>query len=372
MRRQIDDFKLGDRAMRYSLFAPRLYNLCLDLGFRPGLMMPSRAFCSDETQGYPIVLLMQHFGVFPFDHGRVGGRVSTDRHGPHSHHGEDLVIVQASHVGFDPASGAWGAYPRLHLQSRSAGDCCGKLCATLSWYQHAYAAAQRQIRFGALDGEKAIFIDNVLLDEARAEGLFPALDRFIDPVRSEVLQRLSTARAFAAPAEWVERLPPETWQEGAQTPIGARLTDDLFRFERKIPVGPEGADPLEADIASAMPTLVTSPRPALDAARYHTQIEFDRVYRGLVDDGGAYAGKKLLFVAGLNVDVASSVEAPFPLTKFVPWAAYLREANGEGRLFEQDELVAALARQPAQNSRQMSFDAAIAAMAGTEAFSLPS
>ena len=57
--------------------------------------MPSRAFCSDESQGYPIILITKHFGTFPFNHGLVGGIVATDRHAPHSHHGKDLVIIQA-------------------------------------------------------------------------------------------------------------------------------------------------------------------------------------------------------------------------------------------------------------------------------------
>jgi hypothetical protein len=370
MRHQADDFKLGDRAMRYSLFAPRLYNWCLELGFRPGLMMPSRAFCSDETQGYPVVLLMQHFGVFPFDHGRVGGRVATDRHGPHAHHGEDLVIVQASHVGFDPATGAWGAYPRPRLAGRHHGDNCGKLCAVLAWYLRAYQDAQREIQFGALAEHRAVFIDNHLLDADRVEGLFPVVERLVDPALPLPLRSFSTTTAFVAAPEWGERLPAETWSQKGRAPIGAHLTSALFRFRRPIVQGPEGPDQLEAEIADAMPDLVTSAHPALDAARYHTQVEFDRVYRGL-RDGGPYAGKTILLVAGLNIDVAPPPEAPFPLTKFVPWAAYWRSFDGAERLLEQDELVATLARQSTENCRQVSFDAAIAAMAGAEGVKLP-
>jgi Conserved region in glutamate synthase len=99
------EFKIEKMAIRYSQFVPQLCNYCLSLGFeRKKKMMPSQAFCSDETQGYPAILLAQHFGTFPFDHGQVGGRVATDRNGPHAHHGEDLSIVQASHVGYDPSS----------------------------------------------------------------------------------------------------------------------------------------------------------------------------------------------------------------------------------------------------------------------------
>ncbi len=52
----IGDFHL-DRMMRYSVLAPRLYNLCKSLGFESGKIMPSRAFCSDESQGFPIIVI---------------------------------------------------------------------------------------------------------------------------------------------------------------------------------------------------------------------------------------------------------------------------------------------------------------------------
>lgn len=51
MRRMIDNLRIADCAMRYSQFVPRLYNYCRSLGFERDRMMPSRAFCSDESQG---------------------------------------------------------------------------------------------------------------------------------------------------------------------------------------------------------------------------------------------------------------------------------------------------------------------------------
>ena len=68
-------FHMSEVAMRYSQFIPRLYNLAISLGFERGKIMPSRAFCSDESQGYPIILMAKHFGTFPFNHGLVGGVV---------------------------------------------------------------------------------------------------------------------------------------------------------------------------------------------------------------------------------------------------------------------------------------------------------
>jgi hypothetical protein len=53
--------------LRYSAFIPQLYNLRRSLGFEPGKIMPSRAFCSNENQGYPIILITKHFGVFLFN-----------------------------------------------------------------------------------------------------------------------------------------------------------------------------------------------------------------------------------------------------------------------------------------------------------------
>ena len=76
-----------------------------------------------------------------------------------------------------------------------------------------------------------------------------------------------------------------------------------------------------------------------------------------------------MFIAGLNIDISPPEGLPFPLTKFVPWAAYLQLRDG-ATLLEQDALVEALARQPLEPD-QMSFDAAILAMAEAEGVSLP-
>ena len=53
-------FRMEGYWFRYSSFVPRLYNWCRELGFDAGKIMPSRAFCSDESQGYPVILLAKH------------------------------------------------------------------------------------------------------------------------------------------------------------------------------------------------------------------------------------------------------------------------------------------------------------------------
>jgi hypothetical protein len=53
-------------------------------------MMPARAFCADENQGYPIIQLARHLGTLLFNHGRAGGIMATDRHAPHAQHRREL------------------------------------------------------------------------------------------------------------------------------------------------------------------------------------------------------------------------------------------------------------------------------------------
>ena len=127
----ISNFRLDGTTFRYSSFVPRLYNLVKSLGFKPGKILPSRAFCSDENQGYPIIVLTKHFGTFPFNHGRGGAVVATDRHAPYAEHGEGLVIIQASHVGFQPGNNSFGTYNRLHANDNHNSACCGKLCVMI-------------------------------------------------------------------------------------------------------------------------------------------------------------------------------------------------------------------------------------------------
>lgn len=359
------DFQIEQRMIRYSVFVPRFYNLCKSFGFRPGRIMPSRAFCSDENQGYPIILITKHFGTFPFNHGRVGGVVATGRHGPHAHHGTDLVLIQASHVGYDPETGQFGSYRRLQMEDQSKTSSCGKIAGVSAWYHDEYAFARENISFSRMAGGEVIIIDNHLLDTERPEGITLSLDRLIEPQKSsEPLRIFSTSKAFRAHPNLRVQLPDSVWQPDRRTPIGKWLTANLFRFKRDIPAAAEGHDHLEHNLSHSMPQIVTAAFPPLAAAQANTQIEFDRTYRTIITEPG-YQGKNLAFISGINIDISPKEGQVFPLTKFVPWAAYIQTRDGRQVVLEQKDLMDMLGEQPEENPDQVDLENAIAVMART-------
>ena len=354
-------FFVDDYAMRYSRFVPRFYNYCLSLGMQPNRIMPSRAFCSDENQGYPIILIAKNFGTFPFDHGRVGGIVATGRHGPHAHHGKDVVIIHACHVGYEPESGEFGIYRRLQTEEHEYSNDCGALCAVLDWYRHEYDFACRHIKLDHDDAGPIIIIDNQLLRENRTDGLFLNLDRMVDHDngQGEPLRQLSTARIFRASRELVENI-GDRWGEG-RSAIGDRLHAELFYFRRELGVAKEASDYINRNLIDAMPRILTSRFPALEAAKVNVQMEFDRSFRTIVKEK-AYARKKVVFISGIHIDLSPLPGQIFPLTKFVPWAAYIQLESGEGYTLEQDELYGVLQKQSQDNPHKIDLTEAINSM----------
>ena len=363
----LKDFKLDGMMMRYSNFIPRLYNYCLSLGMEPGKIMPSRAFCSDESQGFPIILIAKQFGTFPFNHGLVGGVVATDRHGPHASHGKDMVIIQASHVGYDPATQAFGTYRRIQTADCHHSSNCGKVAGVIRWYQDEYEFACNNIFLEPSDFPYQISINNRLLRTSRKEGLFLNLKQLIaydEMDHSKLIRSLSTARTFEASAELIKRI-GNRWPQEKSQPIGAQLTPDLFRFKRDLVADTESQGHLEQNLIDPMPWIVTDPAPALAAAQINTQVEFDRAYRTILKEKG-YQGRNLLFIAGLNIDISPSKGQTFPLTKFIPWAAYVQSPDGSHTILEQQELFDTLMACSKDNPNEIDLEAAITAMEETK------
>ncbi|MDH5649328.1 MAG: hypothetical protein OEY67_06695 [Gammaproteobacteria bacterium] len=358
------DFQINGAMFRYSIFVPKFYNWCKSLGFEAGKIMPSRAFCSDESQGYPIILITKHFGTFPFNHGRVGGIVATDRHGPHAEHGQDMVIIQASHVGYDDSSHHFGCYKRLQTSSHDNSPSCGKVHAVLSWYINEYNFAKDNIYLSQNGKDRLITIDNQLLNENREEGLFLHLERIVEVDENgetHPIKTLSTAKSYRVSSRFQKMLGDFEWQGSKRQKIGDRLVPELFQFKRIIDetiTDMENDRFLEKNLLNPMPWIVTSPAPLLMAAQVNTQVEFDRTFRTIAKEHG-YRGKKLVFIAGLNIDISPQPGQLFPLTKFVPWAAYVQDRDDSFFTLEQQELVDILNRQSSENADQIDLEDAI-------------
>jgi hypothetical protein len=360
--RGIAPFKVDGLAIPYPEFISRLYNLCMELGFRKGFIMPSRAFCSDENQGLPIILLTKHFGTFPFNHGRVGGIMAVDRHGPHSQHGEDLMILQASHVAYDPNSGVYGKYNRPQMKDHCLSDSCGKLIHVITPYLEQYLFARDRIFLHQDDnGHYLITIKNAFIDFGShpvAQGLVLRLNNIVDEDNMGVIRPFkssSTTQTYMVSDSFRQRLErlDYKWYSGAGRSIGKLLSADLFFFREDFHETDDSIL-LERNLIEFMPDIVSANHPALRAAKTNIQLEFARVVESIrrSDD---YKGRNLLYIAGLNIDISENENLPVT-NYFVPWAAHVQLKDGSQEMYthpiEQEELYAKLMEMSPENLDQ--------------------
>ena len=359
----LQSFRFDGRMLCYNSFVPKLYNWCLSLGFTPGKIMPSRAFCSDESQGFPIILLAKHFGAFPFNHGRVGGIVSIDRHAPYADHGKDLLLLQASHVGYDPDNDEFGTYRRLYSEDEHRGCSCGKIGRIIEWYASEYEYACENIRLMRHEGQPALLIDYQLLGNSRLQGLSLIFENLVQGAEEETLpsplSTRSTGQIFPASRPLIARIGENAWPQTGSLAMGKHLVAEDFYFQQQ---DAHLQEQLEQNLHAPMPWILTSPHPLLTAACANTLVEFDRTYRSLVQ-APAMQRKNLLFVAGVNIDISPNAGEHFPLTKFVPWAAFLQREDGTREILEQDELLERLGVASNTNPAQINLEQAIDTMA---------
>jgi|TARA_Y100000310_G_scaffold344434_1_gene457168 hypothetical protein len=333
-----------------------------------GKIIPSRAFCSDESQGFPVILIAKQFGTFPFNHGRVGGIVSTDRHAPHAAHGKDIMIIQASHVGYEPETKEFGIYRRIQTEDCHHSTNCGKLLDIIKWYTDEYQFACDNIFLEPSNNKNFnISINNLLLHEERDEGLILELKKFLaynNAGEPNIVHSLSTARNFEASPELARSI-GNKWTKQKRMPIGNLLMPELFKFKRHLNVDEESQGHLEANLIDSMPWIVTHPVPALAAAQITTQVEFDRAYRTIIAEEG-YKNRNLIFISGINIDISPRNEQVFPLTKFIPWAAYVQQSDGNHFILEQKELFDTLMTFDSHNKEKIDLEEAIKIMEETE------
>jgi hypothetical protein len=357
-------FRLENRMIPYNLFIPKLHNWCIGMGFTEGRIIPSRAFCSDESQGFPVILLAKHFGAFPFNHGRVGGIVSIERHGPHADHGKDLVLVQASHVGYEPETGEFGIYRRLQTENEKHSCSCGKIGHVIDSYAKAYAYASENVRLLRHDGQLAVLIDYMLIARQRREGLFLHAEQLVrgaDHGQPRPVATRSTGHVFHAADSLITRLGEDAWPEDGSAAIGKRLVAEDFYFKHEGSSHDPFQDQLETNLITPMPWILSSRHPLLTAACANTLAEFERTYRSLVQSPEIQQ-RNLVFISGLNIDISPQPGDDFPLTKFIPWAAFVQLADGSREILEQDALFERLANASSVNPAQIDLEKSLAKM----------
>jgi len=389
----------------YREFVPRLYNWCKKLGMTKGLMLPSIGFCSDENQGYPTMLILKHFGTYPFNHGYIGGILALDRHGPHASHGEDMVIFCAPHVGFDPDTKHFGNYRRIQVANKEAqsSTCCGKVAGVLAPYRDQYKKILGRIKV-RLEGEKVLvsLADSIERDSCDGRGIVLKYDQLLAPgaydapLYQESLAKVyegsdrfaaAVREAFAgeprasAPApkaspeaekragllslllpgqspakEEVTEAPAlaptraDSWRSLSEPFLSKVFTKNMFYF-LSTPLEGE-ANRLERLLLPHMPYVLNGPwDPELMAAMICCQAEFGRTVHS-VEYEKSYKGKNLVVVSGVNIDICPELgsEGTFPSTMFLPWAAYVQLKNGKRQVYEQAEFVKLLREQSNENA----------------------
>ncbi|CAE8679649.1 unnamed protein product [Polarella glacialis] len=399
--------------MGYREFVPRLYNLCKELGMKTGKMLPSIGFCSDENQGYCTILITKHFRCFPFNHGYIGGIMALDRHGPHAAHGDDMVIIHAPHVGYDPVNETYGSYRRSQSSKEDyKSTCCGKVAGVCAPYKAAYESALSRFRCLLLpDGSVDISVSNTMMLEPEEENKCKAAlllnyDKIFakcdDGSFSSPMCRRSTSLVYRASdsfaaayklaieddkakkvaagirledsdlesgedggaSSWKFGLPGQSkrlkgWRKLSEPMLKHLLSSEMFYFKTDNLHGEQHR--LERTLLPQMPHLLTMPHDIeLSGALLCMQSEFDRTTHSVALDP-AYKNKNLLLISGLNIDISPDEgnQEAFPNTMFLPWAAYIQLASGERRVLEQPDIVQLLFAQDTENPDAIDYQKSI-------------
>jgi len=165
---------------------------------------------------------------------------------------------------------------------------------------------------------------------------------------------------------WLLRfLKEESWPAEGYRRIGSLLSAELFEFRRRLVEDQKESNVLEQNLIKAMPWIVTSSAPLLTGAKINTLVEFDRSFRTILKSD-SYRGRRVVYIAGLHIDISPHAAETFPVTKFVPWAAYVQSRDNSYRILEQEELVKVLKAQDDHNPDQIDLEAVIQTMAETD------
>ncbi len=356
MSRRSTNFLTESVATDYSVFAPRLYNLCKKYGLRRRRMRLASAFCSDKNPGYPLLFLTKHFGTFPVEVSTASGRIDY-REIPEEHDA-DLVIVQASHMGCASRIKERADRQKSEWMNVEQSRICRYQDQTLRWYQSEYHFARNGISLWKENDRYLLIISNQLLDVGRRDGLFLNMDKLVqlDAVGNyAVAKQYRNAKAFVASEDFVLRVAETCSQGDGAEVIGDRLSSDLFYFKRNF-AGISGHEWYRShELNVRMPNILTSQSPVPAFVKMNIQIEFDHTFRAIVEEN-KYRGRNLVYIAGIHQDALQTADQEFPPTLFIPWAAFIQQSNGTHVLLKQQKLVELLGCCSSNNTEEINLE----------------
>ena len=349
-----------DLGIDYQELAPRLYNMAQGLGLPAKRIHLASALCADEEQGYIQLLLTKHFGVFPTDLAHSDGTLNRRALLQLAAVAGDIVIVQASHVGYSPKRPGYSRCSRVDSGIDTQLSCCLSVSRGLEWYSREYRFAQRQIRVRRGEQGFQVIIDNELLDQQRNHGLFLNLAQLIASddqggILPPIAMR-STSQVFAAGEALSARLSADE-VDGDEQVIGTRLGPSQFCYHPP-PPGEDIQGRIMTNLADDIQQIVTADNPMVCAAQANLLAEFDHNCRFILKQE-AFNGRRIIYLAGLNLDIVGDQGLHFPRSRFIPWAVYIQKGDNHNHVLEQEQTLAELRRHSSDNPDQLNIDAAI-------------
>jgi len=124
--------------------------------YDPRRVVPCRWKCSDESLFSVDLAIFGYTRSYPFDKGKIGGRINPASLGAAVHHGTINVDIGGSHVGYvpDDLGGSFGKIWRPATQTYSTD--CGYLMNVLQPFQEVYKDACKSILVFQPEGERAL------------------------------------------------------------------------------------------------------------------------------------------------------------------------------------------------------------------------
>jgi len=256
---------------------------------------------------------------------------------------QEAVIVLSCKVHYNPKWGGFSGHPHLSTCMNEGKD---ELCPAgfIAPFLQLYKFAQEQIYLTKTrQGQYLItlpkkFLKNV--EERRGLKLLIALDKVAEPDENGAIEPVSISGSrlsYILSAKFRKAIDTQNYAWNLGRSIGCHLSADMFFFsgvEQEV----DQKSPFYATLFPYLRQLVTHRTPHLRAAEMHLRQEFNRAIALLTADKQT-TFPKLLCLAGLDIDMASSVGHREKY--FVPWKAYMETVGGNGSercSLEQDDL----------------------------------